>query len=72
MRKKSPLSVTLLLLLFGLSAAKNYDMYDINDAADRLDVVALMLTAIYPPFSYYFLYIPAGDFSIRFRSISSL
>lgn len=64
--KKFPVSITILILLFGLAMAKTanfilgippYNLYEINNLTDELDLIDLFLTAIYPPFSYYFLYI---------------
>lgn len=66
MPKKFPASITLLILLFGVAMAKTanfifgippYNLYEIDNAIDRLDLTDLLLTAIYPPFCYYFLYI---------------
>lgn len=64
--KKFPASITILILLFGVAIAKianfifgipPYNLYEIDSATDRLDLIDLLLTAVYAPFSYYFLYI---------------
>jgi hypothetical protein len=64
--KKFPVSITILIFLFGLTMAKTanfifgippYNLYEINNTTDELDLIDLLLSAIYPPFSYYFLYI---------------
>ncbi|MDF2959889.1 MAG: hypothetical protein K0S39_1624 [Paenibacillus sp.] len=63
--KKLPVSLTVLLLLTGMMAAKTadfilaippYDLYNLNDSS-KYEISDLMLSFVYPPFHYYFIYI---------------
>jgi hypothetical protein len=72
--KKFPASITILLLLFGMTQAKMSDfifdllfnLYYINDST-KYEWFDLLLIGIYPPFSYYYIYIYQ---TLNFKGIS--
>jgi hypothetical protein len=62
--KKFPASITIMLLLFGMTQAKTcdfifdklFDLYHTNDLK-KYEWFDLLLIGVYPPFSYFYIYI---------------